>query len=210
MGSTAAEYSTISLDSLSFGENATTVYIVLNGAIARILNPLAFEGVSVQVSGADVSITSTTETSDINYVLTGTTTNGTFKINSEKRFNLLLNGVNITNTDGPAINIQSGSKASVILADGTSNYLADGTTYATAPLNLENVEEDQKSTFFSEGQLIFTGAGALNLKSAGTDKHALCSDDYIEVDKGNITISSALNDGIHAKEGVRMLGGTLI
>jgi len=120
---------------------------------------------------------------------------------------LLLSGVNITNTDGPAINIQSSNKVTVTLVDGTTNSLADGTTYAAAPVNSENTTEDQKAAFFSEGQLLFSGTGALTIKGTGMDKHALGSDDYIEVDNGTITVSSALNDGIHGKDGVTILGG---
>lgn len=55
--------------------------------------------------------------------------------------------------------------------------------------------EDQKSTLFSEGQLEFSGKGILTVKS--NLKHAICSDDYIDIQGGSITVSGALKDRIH-------------
>jgi trimeric autotransporter adhesin len=203
------EYPTAAIDSLTFGANSNTIFITYSGSSVSVINPLAFEGVSVAVNGADVTVTSTTETQDINYSLAGTTTNGMFKMYSVKRFNLLLNGVNITNPDGPAINIQSDKKTSVILVSGTTNTLTDGTTYAAAVVNGSGVSEDQKATFFSEAKLVFSGSGSLTIAGNGTDKHALCSDDLIQITDGNITVTKALKDGIHGKDGIEISGGTI-
>ncbi len=203
------QYSTSVIDSLTFGPNSNTIYVTYNGTSVSVINPLAFEGVDVTVTNSDVIVNSTTETQDINYSLKGTTTNGKFKIYSAKRFNLLLNGVHITNPDGPAINIQSEKKASVELVSGTTNTLADGTTYA-APVVTGGVTEDQKAAFFSEAKLVFSGTGSLSIDGNGTDKHALCSDDIIQVTGGNITVTKALKDGFHANDGIEISGGTLI
>lgn len=179
IGDTLAQYPTSTIDSLTFGANSSTIYIIYSGSQVKVVNPLAFEGVAVSVSGADVTVTATTETQDITYNLSGSTTNGMFKIYSAKRFNLQLNGVHITNPDGPAINIQSEKKTSVELVKGTVNSLSDGTSYASPALNGNGEPEDQKSTFFSEAKLGFSGTGSLTIEGNGTDKHALCSDDLI-------------------------------
>lgn len=209
IGDTLAQYPTSGIDSLTFGANSNTIYVTYNGSSVSVINPLAFEGVHVSVTAADVIVTSVSETQDINYSLSGTTTDGMFKIYSAKRFNLLLNGVHITNPDGPAINVQSEKKTSVELVTGTSNTLADGTTYAAAPLNGNGEEEDQKATFFSEAKLVFGGTGSLTIEGNATGKHALCTDDVLQVTGGNIIITKALKDGIHAKDGIEIAGGTL-
>lgn len=202
MEATVAEYPVASLDSISFGENSNTITIQYSGNSVSVINPLAFEGVGVTVNGADVVVHSTME--NISYALSGTTGNGSFKIYSEKSFQLQMNGVAITNPDGPAINSQSKKTARVLLADGTNNSLTDGISYVVA-----NNGEDQSGTFFSEGQLLFSGNGSLTINGYGSDQHALCSDDYIQIDNGNITITRSVKDGIHAKDGYIQNNGTV-
>lgn len=176
-----------SIVSIEFGSNIT------------ITNPLSEAGVAIAQSGADVTITSTAKA--VEYVLSGTTTNGSVKIYSDNKFKVTLNGVTLTNVDGPALNIQSSKRAFIVLADNTTNTLTDGTAYTAAG------EEEMKGTIFSEGQLIFSGNGSLNVK--GNYKHAIASDDYIRVRSGTITITSAVTDGIHTNDAFIADGGTL-
>lgn len=194
------EFAVNEIDSLTFGANSNTVTIHYNGTSASVINPLAFEGVTVSVEGADVTVNSTSTDTEINYLLKGTSSDGQFKIYSTSKFNLKLSGVNLTNTDGAPVNIQSKKKCNLTLVDGTTNTLADGTTYATTT-------EDQKAALFSEGQIDIDGNGSLLVKS--NSAHAICSDDYIHILSGNITVTGATKDGIHANDYFRMSGGTL-
>ncbi len=196
----APTYSMTEIDSLSFGDNSLQIKILYSDIGIEIVNPLAFEGVSISVDDGNVIITSTIS-EEVEYILTGTISNGMFKIYSDKKFILTLNGVNITNADGPAINIQSGKKVTVNLTEGTINTLTDGKKYA------DSGPEDMKGCFFSEGQLIFNGEGALYVQ--GNKKHGICSDDYLLVNSGNITITGAASDGIHANDYIRIDGGSV-
>ena len=155
-------------------------------------------GVSVIVNGNHVTVTSAK--SDIAYTLKGTTTNGSFKLYSDKKAQVTLDGVSITNPTGAALNIQSGKTMMIKLADGTTNYLEDGKSYT-----LEATEQ-QKGTFFSEGQLVFSGKGTLNVKS--NYGHGIVSDDYVRVRGGNITINS-VRDGISTSDRFIMYGGVV-
>jgi hypothetical protein len=177
---------------------SSTVTIAFGNTVT-ITNPLAASGVSIVETNGDVVVTSSA--AEVEYVLSGTTTNGSVKIYSDKKYKLTLSGVNITNTDGPAINLQSGKRAFVVLNDNTTNTLADGATYTASGT------EDMKATLFSEGQLIFSGNGSLSLK--GNYKHAICSDEYVRVISGNIAITSAKSDGIHTNDAFIADGGTI-
>lgn len=204
VGDTLATYATTSIDSITFGPDTDTVFISFYGNSVYVFNPFAFEGVNVAINGSDVTITATIAQNDINYCLKGVAADGMFKIYSDKRFNLIMNGVGITNLDGPAINIQSNEKASVYLVPGTYNTLTDGATYATPPNN-----EDQGAAFFAEGTLLFKGTGHLTINGKGTGKQGLGADDRIEITSGTLSIASAVKDGIHANDGVLISGGTL-
>lgn len=181
-------------------ENSTfssTVKITFGNTI-EIDNPLEGKGVKISESNGDVIISSTV--SELEYELSGSTANGSVKIYSEKKFKLTLNNVSIMNDDGPAINIQSGKRAFVVLADQSNNTLEDGVTYSNS------TDEDQKGTFFSEGQLIFSGGGTLNV--VGNNKHGIVTDDYIRFISGTINVVKAASDGLHSNDGIFIDGGT--
>ena len=155
-------------------------------------------GVMAKNSGAHVIISSTKK--NIAYTLKGTTSNGSFKLYSNYKTQVTMEGVSITNPTGAAINIQSGKTMLIELADGTTNKLTDGTSYTMT------TGEDQKGTFFSEGQLVFSGKGSLDVQSVGG--HGIVSDDYIRVRGGNITVD-AVRDGINTNDRFLMYGGSV-
>jgi hypothetical protein len=141
---------------------------------------LSDDGVAIEVTDADITVTSSAGITDITYSLSGTTSDGMFKIYSDSDFLLRLDGVEITNLDGPAINIQADKTISVELMDETTSTLTDGETYADPP-----DEEDQKAAFFSEGQMLFSGNGSLVVYGLGDDQHGLGSDDYMNATYGS-------------------------
>lgn len=156
----------------------------------------------ITVSGNDVIATNTSEMV-IKYVLTGTTTDGFFKLYSSKKQAIVLNGANITNPDGAAINNQSKKRTFVVVNDGTKNYLSDGTTYVDATDN-----EDMKGCLFSEGQLIFSGSGYLEVDA--NCKAGIRSDDYVRMlPKTNIYVDASSGNGIRGNEAVIVTGGVI-
>ena len=187
-------------DSLYFDAVTDKIEISYGSDGVKVLNPKAFEGVNIAVDGDDVEVTSTTS-EELEYVLSGASTDGMFKIYSDKKFKLTLNGLTLTNNDGPAINIQSGKKTTLTLADGTVNTIADGAKYTACG------DEDMKATLFSEGQIVVQGNGTLNV--SGKKKHGICSDDYILVSSGVVNVTEAASDGIHANDYVRIDGGSV-
>lgn len=193
------------IDSITFSSNV--VNIDYNGSNVTIDNPFAGNGVETQVNGADVTITSTSSIEEINYICSGTSSNGKLKIYSDEKFHVLLNGLDITNPVGPAINIQSEKRAFINLLPGTTNILTDGAVYDNPPF-VNGVEEDQKATLFSEGKLKFIGSGSLTVNGFGGDQHGINSDKELTIFEGDITIASSAKDGVHS-DGFVMEGGTL-
>lgn len=143
-------------------------------------------------NGAHLTINSLS--SKVGYIVSGKSNNGSLKIYSEKKFQLMLSGLDLTNPSGPAINIQTGKTIYFTIDENTTNHLCDGETYNAPAV----ADEDQKGTLFSEGQLVFDGTGTLNITSLGG--HGVCSDDYIRIRSGNINIVQAAKDGFHTNE----------
>ena len=157
-------------------------------------------GVAIQRDGAHLTIMNLS--GPVKFVVTGTTTNGSLKFYGDKRFQILLDGADITNPNGAAINNQGGKSLYVVLADGTVNRLQDGTSYTMVD------EEDQKAALFSEGQIIFSGTGTLNVTAVG--RGGIRSDDYIRLRPGvKIYVNSSALDGLRANDGIIVDGGVV-
>ena len=182
-GDFVENYSTSRIITITFNETGVKTTTLPNGITATI-------------NGGHIVINSTLK--QIGYRVKGTCSNGSLKIYSDKKFQIMMQGLSLTNPTGPAINIQSGKTVYFTLLTNSNNTLCDGATYNAPVVGSNGKEEDQKGTIFSEGQLIINGAGTLNVTSLGG--HAICSDDYIRVRGGNINILSAAKDGFRTKD----------
>ncbi|MCR5463878.1 MAG: carbohydrate-binding domain-containing protein [Bacteroidales bacterium] len=188
---------------------------ISNTTFTRLIT-ITYSGTSVTVtgdyygyvttSGAAVTVNNT-GTENIIYKLTGTSTNGSFKLYSSKKQAILLNGLTLTNPSGAAINNQSG-KRTFVMIEG-SNTLADGSSAAYSTSD----DEDMKAVIFSEGQLIFSGSGSLNVNASNKQgKSAIVSDDYVRFMASptvTVTSGSSAGHGIRGKEYVQLSDGEL-
>lgn len=183
------------------------ITIVWNGSDATVTNETKL---AVTKDGAHITIGAPgAEGKKVRVNMSGTTTDGSLKIyngvkadDTNKKIMLYFDGVSLASKKGPAVNIQSGKTVYVVLADGKTSTLADPATYEAAPEG-----EDAKGCFFSEKQLVFSGNGKLNVE--GNSKHAICVDDYVRFLGGEIVITKAVSDGLHANDYVRMDAGSL-
>ena len=175
-----------------------TISIVFAAAGATVSGD---ENNIVTVVGNDVTVNNTTKEA-IRYELSGSAADGFFKIYGEKKQAIVLNGLELTNLNGAAINNQN-KKRTFVVVNGT-NTLADGTKYTDTP-----EDEDEKGAFFSEAQLIFSGSGSLSVTATG-GKAGISSDDYVRVlGSPAISVNSARGHGIRGKDAVVIGGGTL-
>lgn len=193
----------IPADDDDYVENTTftqSLSIVYDGTTATCDKTI--DNVTVTIDGADVTINSLTD-EKVSYTISGTTTDGSLKIYSSKKFQLVLNGVSITNPTAAAINIQSSKRAYVVLADGTTNTLTDGSSYTDVTDG-----EDMKACFFSEGQLCFSGSGKLNVYA--NCKAGIRSDDYVMIRPNtNIYVKATAGNGIKGNDALYIYGGVI-
>ena len=173
-----------------FENNDFTIEVAID-----MSNPVAksVDGVEVTVNGGHVTA-SHGSTKKVCYVLSGTTVNGSFTVSGDKKYAVKLNGVSITNPDSAALNLLSGKRAYIVLTEGTTNTLADGTGGS------------QKGALYCKGKLLFNGGGQLSV--TGNSNNGIHSADYIVTNKGNnIYVKSTANHGIKANDGIFINGG---
>ena len=176
-----------------------TISIAYNGNTVTVTGD---EKNFVTTNGADVTVNSGTNTDSLLLIVSGSTTDGSLVVFREKKYGLRLNGVSITNSDGPAINNQCGKTLYLMVDSGTVNTLADGEAYD------ETVGYQQKGALFSEGQIILLGQGTLNV--TGNSKNAIASDDYIIIDDPvTLTVRTETGSGIKVNDGLWINDGTL-
>lgn len=195
------------VDEMYLDESEVTdnmVYVDYDGTSAevRVAGNIA-QYIDVVANGAHVAIIQSDDfpgddLGEITYVLSGTSTNGSFWMDGSYKMTLELDGVTLTNPDSAAINIRDGKRISVMLVDGTTNTLVDG------------ADGSQKGCFAIKGHTEFTGGGTLNI--TGNTKNAFWGKEYVEFKKkltGTINILGAVGDGFNINQYVKVNGGTI-
>ncbi len=168
-----------------------TVYITYNGSSVEVINPFSNNGVTVSTSSANVTVNSTMV--NVPYVVSGTSSNGSFTIYSTSPFYLALNSLSLTSTSTAAINLASNVNTTLALR-GTST-LADG---ANSSLN---------AALYAAGSLTIGGSGTMRI--TGNAKHGIAMEGTMTVNSGTITILDTDSDGIHGSSNLTWNGGTL-
>ena len=186
---TAASYPEAS-DDISANTFANIINIDMSNPQAKEEN-----GVTITVNGNDVTA-SHGSTEGVQYVVTGSTSDGSLTIDGKTAFLLNLNDASITNTRSTALDIESKGKAFVVLS-GT-NTLTDGT----------GADDSHKGALFAKGKLLFSGTGSLSVY--GTYNNGIHGKSNIVFDKGvNVYVNSTANHGIKAGDDLYINGGIL-
>ena len=187
---TASAYLPDEEDDLQNNSFTTEVAIDMSAPTAKTEN-----GVEITVNGGHVTANHGAN-KNICYVVSGTTTNGSFTVVGDKKYEVKLDGANITNPDSAALNLLSGKRAFIVLTDGTSNTLTDGTG------------GNQKGALYCKGKLLINGSGQLSV--VGNTNNGIHSADYIVFSKNtNVYVKSTANHGIKANDGVFINGGII-
>ena len=175
-----------------------TVKVTYSGSSASVTGTT--DDFAVSIDGAGVTLTNNGSEVVI-YELSGSSSDGYFKLYSTRKQQLPLTGLTLTNKKGAAINNQS-HKRTYVVVKGT-NTLADGASYTETP-----DDEDEKAAFFSEGQLVVSGDGTLTVNATG--KAGITSDDYVRfMDAPVINVTSSAGHGVRGKEAIIVSDGTI-
>lgn len=136
------------------------------------------------------------------YVLSGTLEDGgvIVDIGSEDKVRLVLNGVEIHNETGSAIDIKDGEKVFITLEEGTQNSVSDGATYT------DTTEDAPNAAIYSKADLVVNGTGSLSVE--GNYKDGLTSRDDLMLVSGSIAVK-AVDDGVVGRDVLAVQDGVL-
>lgn len=130
------------------------------------------------------------------YNLSGTI-NGNVTVNTTSDVKLILNNVIINSLNGPAIIIEEANNTAIYLNEGTVNTLNDSKNYNYEDLDINGV-------IYSKDDLIFDGAGTLNIN--GNYQEGIVSKDDLKIINGIYNIKS-IDDGIRGKDSINIING---
>lgn len=169
--------------------NATLVTLTDSSATAK------GKYTGYEIDGTDVSITAAGT-----YVFSGDCDNGSITVKKGVTgVTIVLNGLTLTNDDSAAITLNKTAEASLIVAAGTTNTVAD-----TEGSNDENAAVKVKSG----ATLAISGTGTLTVDGNAKNGIKGAADAVITVAEVKLNINAA-DDGLSCDDELNITGGTL-
>ena len=188
----------------------------------------------VQVNGGEVLITCAGD-----YDFSGSYTGNDAQIRvyspkSDSGVYLNLRGLTLTNNTDAVIYVQMASKAFVVAKSGTENTLSDASnrtkTFTYVNASNETKVDTTGACIYAKDDLTIKGEGKLTVKGnynngihtsndlrfrgettviVTAKNHGLKGKELVDVEKGNITITTTSGDGIHGDLNVILTGGNI-
>lgn len=188
----------------------------------------------VQVNGGEVLITCAGD-----YDFSGSYTGNDAQIRvyspkSDSGVYLNLRGLTLTNNTDAVIYVQMASKAFVVAKSGTENTLSDASnrtkTFTYVNASNETKVDTTGACIYAKDDLTIKGEGKLTVKGnynngihtsndlrfrgettviVTAKNHGLKGKELVDVEKGNITITTTSGDGIHGDLNVVLTGGNI-
>ena len=164
--------------------DSDVVNITLNGG------SIAIDGTGAAANGSKATITA-----EGTYNISGSLTNGQIVVDSsdDGTVRLILDGATIRSSTNAAIYVAGADKVVIVLADGTQNYVSDGSSRPAS----SSTEDEPTAAIFSMSDLTIFGDGALTVH--GNYEDGITSKDGLIIASGTLTVE-AYDDGIRGKD----------
>lgn len=135
------------------------------------------------------------------YLFTGTLSRGQIKVaaGADAKVRIIFKNASVSNSSGAALFIQSASKVTVTLAEGTDNRLCAIGDFS------QNSAEGVDAAVFSKADLTINGSGSLTVSSK--NGHGIVSKDDLKVADGTYSVTAS-GQGLSGKDLLAIGGGT--
>ncbi|MBD5560461.1 MAG: carbohydrate-binding domain-containing protein [Clostridia bacterium] len=164
---------------------------------------LSGDSISCSSDAVKVDGTTATVTAAGSYLISGSLSDGQILVEAgdQDDVQLVLDGADITCSDGPAIYVKSADKVILTLADGKDNRVTDGKTYA------DTSESAPNAAIYAEEDLSVNGEGSLTVDAQNSN--GIATKDDLKITSGTITVT-APNHALKGKDSVSIGGGTFV
>lgn len=140
------------------------------------------------------------------YRLTGTLTDGQIyvEVDGDETVALVLDGVTVSNPDGPAIYVENAQNTAIYLMAGTDNVISSGEASA-----MEAGEADENASggaVYLRDDATVCGEGSLAVY--GYINNGIHCSNHLFIESGDLSVV-ALNHGIKGKDSLTVEGGTI-
>lgn len=170
---------TAGIDSIKFNPKedfgSSIVYIDFQEDTATVRHDITSEDFVVTINGADVEIVTDAALEGLQYYLSGNTSDGSFSLESDMVYDVVLNNVDITSMTTIPLNLPKNIERNIIIPNGTTNILTD------------NSDSDGKAVINTKGTTNIKGLGSLTINA--NKKHGISSDNDIDINDVTLTIS---------------------
>lgn len=166
-------------------------------------NQILFDGENstIQGTGADGVGAVTTITQGGSYVLAGNYAGQiVVDVSDNSQVTLVLNGLNVTAPNGPALWEKQSGGLTIVLAAGTHNSLTDTVNYTV------DDQGDPNGALYVKNSLTLTGEGSLEVN--GQYEHGVVVKDDLVIEGGSLSIT-ALKDGLRGRDSTLIKGGNI-
>ena len=138
------------------------------------------------------------------YSISGTLNDGQIRVDTtdSELVKLLLNGMSATSSTSSPLYVVTGNNVEIFLVADTVNTLTDAVTYVYPDAGVD----EPNAALFSKADLDITGLGALTI--AGRFNDGINCKDGLDIMGGTIVVSG-VDDGIRGKDNVSITGGSL-
>ncbi|MDO4542992.1 MAG: carbohydrate-binding domain-containing protein [Clostridia bacterium] len=164
---------------------------------------LSDSGIEINGSGASAEGSVLTVTASGTYILSGTLSDGQIRVDtdSSETVKLILSGIDVTCSDGPAIYILNAQKKVVLeLATDSVNKVEDGETYS------DTSTDAPSAAIYSKEDLDIQGSGTLYV--TGNYNKGIQTNDDLSIEGGTLIVT-AVDDGIRGKDSIEISGGNI-
>jgi hypothetical protein len=169
---------------------------------SKIVN-ITLKGTSISADSSSATVNGTTVT--INqagtYKITGTLADGQILVDATGIVKLVFAGINVTSSKNAPVFVKNAEKTIILLAENTSNYLEDASTYTNTS------DEEPNAALFSKANLSIYGTGSLVVKANYND--GIASKDGLIIKNGNISVT-AKDDAMRGKDYLVIEDGTFV